>query len=234
MEPDDRDLEQRLNRWANLQGEPEVSPEARERILRDLQGSLQPVKPLPPRPVLVLQLTLAFLLLAAILTAALKFSGIPVMTDAPVNLLAALFTAAGVLFSLLLAAQMIPGSRAVLPLAPALALSTVGMVAGFALAFPWQSSSHFIDEGWRCAVMELAFVAFASIVFWGFARRGALFPSAPLGVILAALSACLALVPLQFQCMFQQAPHLLVWHGGAAIVLVLAGAGWGVSRAKAA
>jgi hypothetical protein len=63
----------------------------------------------------------------------------------------------------------------------------------------------------------------ATVVFWLMARRGALFASAGLGATLTALAVFLALLVDQAQCMFPQAPHLLVWHGGMAAVLITAG-----------
>lgn len=48
-------------------------------------------------------------------------------------------------------------------------------------------------------------------IFWLFARRGALFPSAGLGADLAALAGLLALAVQQAQCMSPHAPHLWVW-----------------------
>jgi hypothetical protein len=72
--------------------------------------------------------------------------------------------------------------------------------------------------------MELAIAIAATAGFWLLARRGALFASARLGATLTGLAAFLALIPLQTQCMFQQAPHLLVWHGGSALLMVGFGA----------
>jgi len=51
-----------------------------------------------------------------------------------------------------------------------------------------------------------------------------LFASAGLGAALTGLAVFLALIVDQAQCMFPQAPHLLVWHGGIAAGLIAAGA----------
>lgn len=68
----------------------------------------------------------------------------------------------------------------------------------------------------------------AAIIFWLFARRGALFMDTALGAALSGLAVVFALTVLQFQCMFQQAPRLLVWQGVTATALVGLGAviGW--------
>jgi hypothetical protein len=72
--------------------------------------------------------------------------------------------------------------------------------------------------------MELALLVPAAAILWVFARWGALFASAGLGATLTGVAAFLVLIPLQVQCMFQHAPHLLVWHGGTALLMVGLGA----------
>jgi hypothetical protein len=79
-------------------------------------------------------------------------------------------------------------------------------------------------EGWPCAAMELTIVIPATALLWILARKGALFASAGLGATLTGLAVFLVLIPLQFQCMFQQAPHLLLWHGGTALLMIGLGA----------
>jgi hypothetical protein len=119
---------------------------------------------------------------------------------------------------------MIPGSGPGIPLWGLLTLGGVAVFGGLAMLFPWQTSGSFVSEGLLCAVMELTIAVPTTAVFWLVARRGALFASAGLGATLTGLAAFLVLIPLQFQCMFQQAPHLLVWHGGTALLMIGLGA----------
>jgi hypothetical protein len=119
-----------------------------------------------------------------------------------------------------------PGSRYGFPpfvLAP----FGFGVIGAIALLFRWRTFRAFVADGWPCAVMELMITVPATLVFWLLARRGALFASAALGAAVTGLAVFLALTPLQFQCMFQQAPHLLVWHGGTVAILVGMGAAIG-------
>jgi hypothetical protein len=67
---------------------------------------------------------------------------------------------------------------------------------------------------------ELMIAVPAAVIFGLLARRGALFVDAGLGAALSGLSVVFALAVLQFQCMFQRAPHLLVWHGVTAALLI--------------
>lgn len=114
--------------------------------------------------------------------------------------------------------------KVVIPLWALLSLGGVAVFGGLATLFPWQTSGRFFSEGWPCAAMELALLIPAAAILWLFARRGALFASAGLGATLTAVAAFLVLVPLQAQCMFQQVPHLLVWHGGTALLMIGLGA----------
>ena len=111
-----------------------------------------------------------------------------------------------------------------MPVWGVLMLGGVAAFVGLATLFPWQRSGNFVSEGWPCAAMELTIVIPVTALFWILARKGALFASAGLGATLTGLAAFLVLIPLQFQCMFQQAPHLLFWHGGTALLMIGLGA----------
>ncbi|HEY7336547.1 MAG TPA: NrsF family protein [Bryobacteraceae bacterium] len=215
------DLERLLETWA-AKPETQLRPDMERKLESGLGAQLLPVRPLPSQGGLALIFLAIFAACAAGLIAVLDKAGFHLMSGAQIAWMTAILTGGGILFSLALARRMAPGSR---PLFPGwLILSSFGAAAGFALLFPWRASHDFISEGWPCAAMELAIAVPAIAVFWLVARRGALFASAGLGAVLTGLAAFLALAPLQFQCMFQQAPHLLVWHAGTAAVLIGLGA----------
>jgi len=222
--PRDADLERQLEVWAASQPDTALSPAMRQKVHGMLVSSLIPVKPLPSQSSLILRFLATFAACAAALFAILSKAGFHLMTGAQMGLMATLFTGGGVLFSISLAQQMIPGSRQAMPFSVEVGLAGVLLTAGIALLFPWQTSGAFVSEGWPCAAMELMIAVPAMVVFWLLARRGALFASPGLGAALTGLAVFLALTPLQFQCMFQQAPHLLVWHAGPAVVLIGLGA----------
>jgi hypothetical protein len=222
--PRDAYLERKLQAWAASQSNAELRPEIQRKVRGLLMSSLTPVKPLPSQS----KLALAFLAVCAAcavgLIAVMDKAGFHLMTGAQMGWMAPILAGGGILFSLALARRMVPGSRQVFPLSLVLALSGIGVIGGIALFFPWQPSHAFVSEGWPCAVMELMIAVPAALVFCLLARRGALFASAGLGAVLTGLAIFLALVPLQFQCMVQQAPHLVVWHAGTAAVLIGSGA----------
>jgi hypothetical protein len=119
---------------------------------------------------------------------------------------------------------MIPGSRQLLSL-PALAgLTLIGVSGIFAALFPWKAQPGFVSEGWPCAALEMTIVVPSALIFLAIARRGVLLVSSAAGAVITGLSVFLALIPLQTQCMFLEAPHLIVWHGGTAVLAVALGA----------
>ena len=222
--PRDADIERQLETWAASQSDVDLSPEIQKKVQDLLTSSLTPVKPLPSQSRLVLVFLIVFAAGCAGLIAVMDKAGFHLMTEAQMGWMAAILAGGGILFSFALAWRMVPASRQGFPLSFVLALSGIGVIGGIALLFPWRTSSSFISEGRPCAVMELMIAIPAAVIFWLLARRGALVASAGLGAALTGLAAFLALTPLQTQCMFQQAPHLLVWHGATAAILIGLGA----------
>jgi hypothetical protein len=222
--PRNSGIERGLERWAASQPDSQLRPEIRRKVLAMLASSLTSVKPLPSQGRLVLAFLCVFTACAGGLIAILNKAGFHLMTGVQMALMTAILAGGGILFSLMLVWRMVPGSRWGLLLPRVLTLYGLVLFAGFALLFPWRTSSAFVSEGWPCAVLEMMIVIPAAVVYRLLARRGALFVSAGLGATLTSLAVFLALIPLQFQCMFQQAPHLLVWHLGMAVLLIGLGA----------
>ena len=222
--PQDHGLERRLQKWASEPPDTEPSREARRKVQAMLASSLTRVKPIPSQRRLVFTFLVVFTVCAVGLIAILNKAGFHLMTGVQMGLMAAILAGGGILFSFTLAWRMVPGSRWRLRFSLLLAVSGLVPIAGIALFFPWHTSGAFVSEGWPCAALELAIAIPSATVYWLIARRGALFASPELGASLTALAVFLALIPVQFQCMFQRAPHLLIWHGGTALLLIGLGA----------
>ena len=220
----DSDVERQLEAWAAGHCGAQISSELARKVRQDLKPSLRPVKPVPSRGTLFLLLLAVFVAASVALVAIVNKAGLHMMTPLQLGGISAILAGGGILFAINLSRQMIPGSRAVIPLWALLPLGSVAVFGGLATLFPWQTSGNFFSEGWPCAAMELALLVPAAAIFWLFARRGALFATAGLGATLTGVAAFLVLIPLQVQCMFQQAPHLLVWHGGTALLMIGLGA----------
>jgi hypothetical protein len=220
--PDDSrnpELERRIEAWASSR-QGNLQPELERQLHGALADSLAPVRALPSQGILTLTFFVVFAFLSGATIAIMKMVGMHLMTSAANLSMAAIFTGAGVLFSRELAREMIPGSRRSWPTALTFALPVTAAVGGIAVLFPWRESSAFVSEGWHCALLEAIIVGPVAAAFWLLARRGVLFFSPALGGVLAGLTVSLALVPVQVQCMFLRAPHLLVWHAGTALVLI--------------
>lgn len=226
MQDDTRDLdiERRLEAWAAGHSGTRISPELARKVRQDLKPSLTRVKPVPSRGRLFLMLLALFVSVSAGLVLLMNKTGLHMMTPLQLGAISAILAGGGILSAIKLSGEMIPGSRAVIPLWAPLSLGSIAVFGGLAALFPWPTSGKFFSEGWPCAAMELALLIPVAAIFWLFARRGALFASAGLGATLATVAAFLVLMPLQTQCMFQQAPHLLVWHGGTALLMIGLGA----------
>ena len=223
----DAEVERQLDTWAASHSgdlSPGLAPEVARKVRDMLPSSLDRVKPLPSQGRLVSAFFGVFTFFALALMAVMDKSGFRLMTGTQMVGMAIVLAGSGILFSLVLAARMVPGSRPDLPVPVVLALFGLGAIGALAFLFPWRIAEAFVSEGWPCALMELAVVAPATVVFYFVARRGALFAEAGLGAALSGLAAVLALLVLQFRCMFQQAPHLLVWHGLTAAIAIGLGA----------
>jgi len=217
------DLKRRVESWAASPGGAEVPSEIQQKISRMLAPSLTPVKPLPSQPMLVWEFIAVFVACTVGLILILDKAGFHLMTGLQMAVMAAILFSGGVLFSIALATGMVPGARHRFP-SVVLPLSGLGVITAMALLFPWHTSSAFFSDGWPCTFLEILIAIPVAVIFWLLARRGALFASPRLGAVLTSLAVFLALTPLQFQCMFQQAPHLLVWHSGAALLFIALGA----------
>ena len=88
-----------------------VSLPLRKQLHEMLAPSLTAVKPLPSQRSLILAFLAVFAACAGALIAILSKAGFHLMTGVQMGLMATLFTGGGVLFSISLAQQMIPGSR---------------------------------------------------------------------------------------------------------------------------
>jgi hypothetical protein len=222
--PDGRGWESRLDAWGASIPAGEVSGPLRETIERKLAASLSPVKALPSTRWLALGFLAVFVVGAAICVQATDKAGLRLMNVAQIAAMATIFAAGAIGFSIILAQRMIPGARTWASPGALWPLAGIVVTAGIAWAFPWSATGVFLSEGWPCSAREAEIAIPAAVLFWFIARRGAPFIGPGFGAAVGALAGLLAMTVMQFQCMFQRAPHLLIWHAGAAAVLTVLGA----------
>src|SRR5215470_16848504 len=152
----DPDVDRQLEAWAAGHSGAQISPELARKVRQDLKPSLTPVKPVPSRGRLFLLLLAVFVAVSSGLVALMNKTGLHMMTPLQLGGISAILACGGVLFAIKLSGQMIPGSRAVIPLWALLSLGGVAVFGGLAALFPWQASGSSFSEGWPCAAMELA------------------------------------------------------------------------------
>lgn len=228
------EVDRQLEAWAHSKGG--LSPETQQKIVGALAPSLHPVNVLPSQTKLVFMFLGVFAICVAAIVPVTGWIGIHLMTGGQIASMTMIFAAGAILFAYSLASRMVPGSATRIPLGMVLAVSGAALTGVMAGLFPWRVTGGFASEGWPCAVLELVVSIPAAALFWLIARRGAPFRGPGLGIAVAGLSVLVALTIDQSQCMFPQAPHLLVWHGGTAILLIALGAfaGFAARRFRAA
>jgi len=127
------------------------------------------------------------------------------------------------LFSLTLAWQIRPGSLQKIPAKLSWAYFGVGFLTGAALLFPWRGAEAFVSRGWPCLLTGSAVAIPGGVLFWLLTRRGVPLSAGAFGGTLGAIAGLLGLTVLQFHCLYQNAAHLLVWHGGILVLSITTG-----------
>ena len=223
LQPPDTKIDEKIDWLLELAPAPELSPDLHRRISGALAASLQPVKPMPAARVLAGQFAAIFLVFAAALIAMMGVTGFRTL-DARQALGILTILAVGVaLLPLVLAWQVIPGSQQRIPARLAWACFGVGFLTGAALLFPWRGAEAFVSRGWPCLLAGSAVAIPGGILFWLLSRRGVPLSAGTFGGTLGAIAGLLGLTVLQFRCVYQDAAHLLVWHGGILALSITAG-----------
>lgn len=207
---------------------PPMTADLSAAIGRSLGESLRPVKPLPGRRIATLQLMALFAFFALALISNMGTAGVEHMN--PFQLLAiCVLLATGVwLFSASLVSQIRPGSYQRVPGRLLVAGFGAALLAGMALLFPWRGVQAFVAMGWPCLLGGLGIAVPAALLLWVIVRRGAPLSVGTLGATIGATAGLLGVTVLQFKCPLQEAPHLVVWHGGVLVVATVAG--WAVAH----
>jgi hypothetical protein len=174
-------------------------------------------------PVLAAQFLGAFLILLLPGTMMMGLAGFHRMASVQFATMAAVLGAGAALLALLLAWQITPGSLRRFSAKSAAVVLGFGYATGLLGFFPWTSGAAFVETGWRCLKAGLIMAIPAIAVFWILARQGVALSAGVLGAMLGAQGGLTAVTVLQLSCIRQEAAHLLVWHGGALLLVLLGG-----------
>lgn len=216
-------FERKIDRLLEMAPSPELSPELHRKISGSITASLQPVQPMPSAAALAGQFASIFLMFAAALVAAMGVTGLHTLKAWQALGILAILAVGVSLFSLVLAWQIRPGSLHVIPAKLSWAYFGVGFLTGAALIFPWRGAEAFVSRGWPCLLAGSAVAIPGGVLFWLLARRGVPLSAGTFGGTLGAIAGLLGLTVLQFRCIYQDAAHLLVWHGGVLVMSIVAG-----------
>jgi hypothetical protein len=178
---------------------------------------------------MIRRLLLVLAAAAMALTGIRGTAGLERMHLAQVLSMSVLLIAGAFLFSVSLSWQIRPGSYQRLPATGILAAFGIGVLAGISLFFSWHPTPAVLAEGVPCLMAGLVMATAASVLLWLVVRRGAPLSMPKLGATVGATAGLLALAVLQVQCPFQEASHLLVFHGGVLALSTLAG--WAIGHA---
>ena len=219
----DAKIDEKIDRSLELAPSSELSPDLHRKISGALTASLQPVKPMPAARVLTGQFASIFLVFAAALIAMMGVTGFRALHAWQAVGIVAVLAVGVSLFSLTLAWQIRPGSLQKIPAKLSWAYFGVGFLTGAALLFPWRGAEAFVSRGWPCLLTGSAVAIPGGVLFWLLTRRGVPLSAGAFGGTLGAIAGLLGLTVLQFHCLYQNAAHLLVWHGGILVLSITTG-----------
>jgi len=219
----DAKIDEKIDRLLELAPSSELSPDLHRKISGALTASLQPVRPMPAARVLTGQFASIFLVFAAALIAMMGVTGFRALHAWQALGIVAVLAVGVSLFSLTLAWQIRPGSLQKIPAKLSWAYFGVGFLTGAALLFPWRGAEAFVSRGWPCLLTGSAVAIPGGVLFWLLTRRGVPLSAGAFGGTLGAIAGLLGLTVLQFHCLYQNAAHLLLWHGGILVLSITTG-----------
>jgi hypothetical protein len=197
-------------------------------LIEFVRSGLRPVKPIAGVPALMLGFALVLLVVITVGAVVSGTAGYFAQTPFTRTLMFSILAAGAALFSYWLAQRMAPGSLTRVRLGPL----TLGLFAAFILAvlvmFPDRVTWEGLKIGRGCLGIGFAAALVTALGGWLVLRRGALTGKSATTIGLGAFSGVSALLVLAVHCPLLQAPHILVWHGGAVAAAMLAA--WVVAR----
>ena len=194
------------------------------RIETAVLADLRPVRPVGS----VLRISAGLLslsaLVAAIAIARLGWAGWSSFTWLQAATISGILLLSLPLLAHSLSKQMTPGSKYLFSPVWLLALPLSALAAAFAMLFFTESSSQFLSAGFRCWRTGIACAAVTAAMIWLVLRRGFPLAAIPYGMTAGLLAGLTGVAVLTIECNLLDGLHLIVWHLGAAIAAMVAGA----------
>src|SRR5579883_1905287 len=215
-----QDLEQRMAALRMPEATP--SPALLQDLERKLTAGLVPVTPLRPAGEIAAVWGVIFALVVWAGVAKLRPMALPILGTGTAILLLGVLVMGAIALMLSMARQMAPGSRYRIPPAVLPAAVLGGVAVLFAAVYPAQAAAGW-PPGRKCLEVGLAVGLVTGGLFWLVLRRGA-FLHPRLAGATAGLAAGLAgTTVLTIHCPIVEAPHVILWHLGAAALCALLG-----------
>jgi hypothetical protein len=192
---------------------PDVPAPERVKSVADLiQATLRPVRPLPPRWLLVAGVVLACVCVAVAGAARAGFWGIEKMDAWERVMIFSTLCMFVLMTGNNLVDAVVPGILRRISAGTLLGVGTLTLVGVFALSFRDYRTTHFVSAGVVCLVTGLLHAIPAAILSALILRRGFAVSPISAGSIAGTLAGLAGLGVLELHCPNFQAPHVLVWH----------------------
>jgi hypothetical protein len=199
-----------------------------ESLLRRIQSAiledLRPIRPLAPAPVLLFGCAIIFLSMMAVGVLMLGLNGWDALSLVQRIVVFVTLATSAVLLAVSMVRQMAPGSKQVF--APAAFLVTIlpAFMIVIAATFRSQQESAFLASGVMCMKNGLIYSMPTGFLLWLIVRRGYILYSKLMGAVAGGLAGLAGLSVLEVNCPNLNVFHILLWHGGVAVISSLGGA----------
>ncbi len=208
-----------LNRTLENGGGNELPEQSMGEIVGRISSTLEPVKLLPPTGTLVLQTTVIFVLLPALIAVAVGAPGLDAMQLWVGLTLLAGIACAEIFLSFSLISLMVPGCR--LGVEPLIRVAACPLLFAGTVWSLFPSAST--GPGWHCLLVGVSGGVPAALGLWFLARRGAVLDWMRAGSVLGVLGALVGVTVLVLGCENLDRGHQAFWHGGVLVAGAVTG-----------
>ncbi len=206
----DREIDDILKQAAEAPHD--VDPPLLDRVAASIGSSLRPVRQLPPAWVLAGGLVVVCAIVALGGAARSGFYGIQKLS---ILERALIFPVLGILVWLAAMAcvsEIIPGSRRRVASGALLGITSLTLIAIFAILFRDYRTDHFVSQGLICLAAGLLHAIPAALASWLLLRRGLVLNPVAAGLVTGTLAGLAGVSMLELHCANFQALHVMLWH----------------------
>jgi hypothetical protein len=198
-----------------------------ESVLRRIQvgilEDLNPIRPLAPSSILLLECAISFLSVVAVGALLLGMNGWGALSLVQRIVVFSTLVVSAVLLAISMVRQMEPGSRHIIAPAVVIVAIPVGLMLVIEAMFRSQQEPAFLPTGVMCMNNGLTYSIPVGFLLWLVLRRGAVLYPKLSGAVAGGLAGLAGLTVLEVKCPDLNAFHILVWHVGVVVIGSLGG-----------